>query len=131
MAGLAWVLGMSSRTVVDTFSEFDISLSHSTVWRDGQDLMGQLKVQEKMSPGCRLKLVQDFIPHVSSQVGVVVAIDLGKGRLKVLGTVNEQNPNEVIAWLEPLAGGDIKVSLVETGFLAYQNSPLLECERSA
>lgn len=119
LAAIAWALGMSSRDVVEYFSQFDITLSHTTVWRDGQELVAQLCGQQEENSAKRFYLDKHFIPHVSSRLGVVIAMELGTGRVSVLGTLDEYNPRRVISWLSKLVEGVADLVTTETKFL-YQ-----------
>ncbi len=111
MAAIAWALGMSSREVVEFFHQFDIHLSHSTVWRDAHRL---LKQQGDGQDSRRFNLDSRFLPGVSTRLGVVVAVDMGAGRLAVLGTVDEYNPRKVISQLTNLVGDVVDVVTTET-----------------
>ena len=114
IAALAWALGMSSREVRSFFEQFDIQLSHATIWRDGQGLLKQLGEHADANPPARYCLDSRFLPGVSNRLGVVIAIDLRNGRLSVLGTVDEYNPRMVILKLKRLVGDGIEVLTTET-----------------
>jgi hypothetical protein len=117
LAAIAWALGMSSRDVVEYFSKFGILLSHTTVWRDGQKLIAEQSGREGGDSVKRFNLDSHFIPRVSSRLGVVIALDMGPGRVSVLGTVDEYNPRKVIAWLRSLVEGVAELVTTETSSL--------------
>jgi DNA-directed RNA polymerase subunit RPC12/RpoP len=119
LAALAWALGLSSREVADFIQNLGIDLSHVTVWRHGQEMLASNCDQEINYPARKYSLDKDFVRHVSPRLGVVILVDLGKGRYEVLGTVDEFNPREVQSWLEPLLKDtDIQVSCLDTGILS-------------
>ena len=118
MAALAWVLGLSSRDVVETFSELGIDFSRMTVWREGRELAKQL--EETQNQGIIKKYVLDrlYLPGISSRFGVVLVIDAGCGKRIVLGTVDEFNPRTVKSWLEQLVKDTgFQVRVAGTDFL--------------
>ncbi|HSB65766.1 MAG TPA: hypothetical protein VLD65_04260 [Anaerolineales bacterium] len=117
LAAIAWALGMSSRDVVAYFDQFGIHLSHTTVWRDGQELIAEQRGHECEDSAKRFNLDSQFIPRVSSRLGVVIAMDLGAGRVSVLGTVDEYNHRKVISWLGSLVEGVAELVTTETSSL--------------
>ena len=114
LAAIAWTLGMSSRDVATFFSQFDIHLSHTTIWRDGHSLITARAGNATGSSYPRLNLDDRFLPGISNRLGVVIAIDLGRGRLSVLGTVDEYNPRQVIQRLKMLVDDFAEVVTTET-----------------
>lgn len=130
LAAIAWALGMSSRDVAAYFDQFGIHLSHATIWRDGQELMAEQKGWEVADSAKRFNLDSQFIPRVSSRLGVVIAMDLGVGRVSVLGTVDEYNPRKVISWLRNLVEGVAELVTTETSSL-YNQGLILSAGRNA
>jgi transposase-like protein len=114
LAAIAWTLGMSSRDVATFFEQLGIHLSHATVWRDGHDLLTQWSDPADGQPSRRFNLDSQFLPGVSSRLGVVIAVDIGDGRVSVLGTVDEYNPKKVISRLKMLVGDLAEVITTET-----------------
>jgi len=108
---------MSSRDVVKYFSQFGIFLSHTTVWRDGQKLIDEQNGQKDGNSAKRFNLDSHFIPRVSSRLGVVIAMDLGAGKVSILGTVDEYNPRKVISWLRGLVDCVDDLATTETSSL--------------
>jgi hypothetical protein len=117
---------MSSRDVVAYFDQFGIHLSHATVWRDGQKLITQQTGREGEDSAKRFNLDSHFIPRVSSRLGVVIAMDLGAGRVSILGTVDEYNHRKVISWLRNLVDGIAELVTTETSSLYNQGLILSE-----
>jgi hypothetical protein len=66
------------------------------------------------------KLEQDlwidptFIPNISNQFGIVLAIDFCDGNYLVVGTLNEHNPISVTSWLNPLVQ-DTNIEIAQFG----------------
>jgi transposase-like protein len=120
LAAIAWALGMSCRDVAAYFDQFGIHLSHATIWRDGQKLIAMQNGPETTDTTKRFNLDSHFIPRVSSRLGVVIAMDLGAGRISVLGTVDEYNPRKVISWLRNLVDGVAELVTTETSNLYNQ-----------
>jgi len=102
MAAIAWVMGLSSRDVVDVFNQLGIDVSHMTVWREGRELARELQEREVQEAVRKYALDRVFLPGVSSRFGVVVVIDTGMGKRVILGTLDEFNPRPVKSWLELL-----------------------------
>jgi hypothetical protein len=119
MAALAWVLGLSSRDVVETFSQLGIDLSRMTVWREGRELAKQLEASQNQEILKKYVLDRLYLPGISSRFGVVLVIDAGDGKRIVLGTVDEFNPRTVKSWLEQLVKDTgFQVKVAGTDFLS-------------
>lgn len=114
LAALIWALGYSYRDVVNLFNELGVNLSRSTVWREGQAFASRLEGMEFQSQRGMFTIDQQYIHRISSNFGVVVAIDLGNQRYGILGTLNEHNPRSVQAWLKPLVK-DTDVQIINLG----------------
>jgi hypothetical protein len=118
IAGLAWVMGMSTRDVVDAFKEAGLKVSRTSVWREGKRLSDRLDDHGKTHNGKRYAIDRKYIHRVSTKLGVVVALSVKNGREVVLGTLDEYNPRRVRSWMESLVEGiDIEVSVLGTGTL--------------
>jgi len=111
---------MSSRDVAAYFDQFGIHLSHATIWRDGQKIIALQNRREGEGSANRFNLDSQFIPRVSSRLGVVIAMDLGTGRVSILGTVDEYNHRKVISWLRDLVEGIAELVTTETSSLYNQ-----------
>lgn len=110
LAAVSWALGLSYRDVANFLGKKGIAISHTTVWRDGQELLTQMKNQKDSQSHRKYNIDTIFLPHVSPRLGVVIAVDMGDGEFEVLGTIDEFNPRNVRSWLEPLVKNvDIEV----------------------
>jgi DNA-directed RNA polymerase subunit RPC12/RpoP len=122
LAALAWAMGLSCRDVVSIFKGLGVSLSRMTVWREGQALVDQLHELGETVLQTTYSLERIFPHNQPPGYGVKVAIDLGPGKVFVLGTLDEHNPREVRSWLKPLADHmELEVAIMGTGRL----NPLL------
>lgn len=122
IAGIVWALGMSSRSVVDTFSRLGAPLSRMTVWREGQRTIRSLA--EKNTDFKKPFVIDDlYVNGITHKLGVVVVLDFGSGCSAVLGAVNGESPREVKAWLDQqLAGQPVEIIIGNTGQLqSYEN----------
>ena len=124
LAALIYALGMSSRDVVEIFQEQGIEISHTLVWRGGNELAEHLKGEKDGNILRRYSLDRVYVPRISQRLGVVVAIDLGLGKRTVIGTVNESDPRVVKSWLEStLKDAYIDISILGTDiFEQYRSS---------
>lgn len=121
LAALTWAMGLSFRDVAEFFTRRGIDLSHSTVWRDGQELMARMNEQKDLSALRKYSIDPIFLKDVSPKFGIVIAIDLGDGKPEIVGTIDEFNPRSVNSWLEPFVKDiGIEVLNLGTGYL-YQN----------
>ncbi len=112
LAALTWALGLSLEQVSDLFATFGISLSRTTIWRDGQDIVRRLPEAR------RAKLVEVLSTDVSDPWldkhagGVVILLELKRRKKVVLEVLEETDPDTVLLWLKPLVeelGLDIDV----------------------
>lgn len=127
LAALAWVMGISSRDVVDLFRALGIELNRMTVWREGRELARELQERTPQDLWKKYTLDPVYLPGVSPRFGVVLVLDVGLDKRLVLGTMDEYNPRNVKAWLEQLAPGfDFQVSVVTTDFLSLSRPLALE-----
>jgi DNA-directed RNA polymerase subunit RPC12/RpoP len=119
LAAIATALGMSSRDAADIFTEMGITLSHTTIWRDGKELRAHLNGQKELELLRKYSVDTHYIHTISNKLGVVVVVELEPGEYKIIGTLDEINPRLVASWLESLVSDiDIEVLLHETGILA-------------
>jgi len=118
MAALTWVIGLSSRDIVDLFQELGVELSRMTIWRDGRELAKQLIEQDAQVPIKKYTLDPIYLPGVSTRLGIVVVLDAGQGKRVVLGTLDEFNPRHIKSWLDQLTQGTgIRVIISGTDYL--------------
>ncbi len=114
LAALIWALGYSYRDVVSLFTQLGVSLSRSTVWREGQALAARLDGIEFRSQSGIFTIDQKYIHRARSNFGIMVAVDLGNGRFAILGSLNGQNPRAIQAWLKSLLK-DTDVHILKQG----------------
>lgn len=114
MAGMVWLMGMSTREVVQAFKEVGIKVSRSNVWREGRRLAEALDDAGGLNSGRRYCIDKKYIHKVSSKLGVVVALSAKNARQVVLGTLDEYNPRPVKAWMEALIE-DIDIDITVQG----------------
>ena len=118
LAALIWALGLSYRDIICLFENYGISLSRSTVWREGQTLAARLGGKKLENFTQRYTIDKNYVHKVSSTFGVVVAVDVGKGQYTILGTLNEHNPHTVRSWFMPLIeDADVEIIQLGTGKL--------------
>jgi hypothetical protein len=119
MAALVWIMGLSSRDVVDVFGELGVELSRMTVWREGRELARHLEGHEDHQTARKYALDRLYVPGISSRFGVVVVIDSGQGKRVVLGILDEYDPRPVKSWLEYLVrDSGVRVAIASTDFLS-------------
>ena len=103
LAALAWALGLSLEEVTEVFDSFGLSLSRTTIWRDGQDMVARLP------QGRRSRLVQVLATHGQNtwidehQGGVVLVLELKHRKKILLEMLDEDDPVFVEEWLAPIA----------------------------
>lgn len=115
LAALAWAMGLSCRDVVNVFKELGVSLSRMTVWRDGQELIDQMNLDQpgELNPGFSLERNGSARGRFGRNVTIV--IDSGRGQPVELGVVEGRSPEAVRTWLEPiLEEKDVQISLLGT-----------------
>jgi transposase-like protein len=116
LAALCWVLGLSLRAVSAVVGAFAVPLAHMTVWRDVQ----QLASPARSRPPRRVRVlgVDGFYGRLAGQrCGMVLAVDLGRGRPVAIARVDERDPAAVVAWLAPLVAA-LGVEVLVTDDLA-------------
>lgn len=120
VAGLAWAMGLSTREVVNIFSDLGLALSHTSVWREGQRIAELIQESEPSKNGKKYAIDRSYIHRVRTKIGVVVALEVADGAAAVLGTLDEFNPKLVKSWMESIIQGvDIDVSVLDTGTLDH------------
>ena len=105
LAALLWALGMSYREIIRMLEKNKINLSRSTIWREGQEITAQLSGKKIRQVRQEYRIDKTYIPKVSNNFGLVLAVDLGDDDYIILGTLNEHNPTYVTSWLRPLVEG--------------------------
>lgn len=102
LVAIYWTLGMSLRSVGIALHPFGVKLSHMTVWRDLQEQADLLEKQRHWQ-GVRVLGLDGAYPLIAGKKrSVLIAVDLGNGQPMAIGQVDENNPQAVRHWLEPL-----------------------------
>ena len=95
---IMWSLGLSHRSVVLILAVFGVSVSHMSGWRDvqaaGLRIRGRLKWKAARIVGVDGAWVNGR--------GIMVAVDLGDGKLLALAEIDEKEKKHVEAWLKAL-----------------------------
>ena len=118
LAALIWALGYSFRDIVTLFQKYEITLSRSTVWREGRALAAKLQGKKLENYRKMYTIDQNYIHKISAKCGVVVAVDVGEGQYAILGTLNETDPVSVRSWLRPLVkDAEVEVLQLQTSKL--------------
>jgi len=103
LAALTWALGLSLEEVVNLFNNFGMSLSRTTIWRDGQDMVTRLP-EGRRARQVRVLSVEDKNPWVEDhEGGVVIVLELKSRKKVLLEMLDEFDTRAVQAWLEPIA----------------------------
>jgi transposase-like protein len=112
LAGLLSALGLTCRNIAEIFDGCGIDLSYSTIYRENQDFRNKLNNKHFVNYMHKFTIDKDYIHKVSSNFGVVMALDFGEEQYTILGALNEHNPTNVKSWLQTL--------LKDTGIKALQ-----------
>lgn len=115
IAGIGWALGLSARDVVEILKDFGVEISYMTVWREGNDLV---KLNQDAfgpnKPG-RYSIDKLFLMNKGRGIGTSIMVDLGNGKINVLGRMDEVDYRKVLAWLKTVVANlDIQVSVIGT-----------------
>jgi len=102
-AVMCWRMGLSHRGVSCMLSGLGLSLSHMSSWRDAQAQAEQVRRQQVGRKVRVLGLDGAYVLGWGQKRAVQVAVDLGNGEVVALGNVDENNPQAVRHWLQPLA----------------------------
>lgn len=95
---IMWSLGLSHRSVVLILLVFGVCLSHMSGWRSVQREGKQIRQKLKWKPA---RVVGVDGVWVAGK-GIMVAVDLGEGRLLALAEIDEKEKSAVAAWLKTL-----------------------------
>jgi transposase-like protein len=127
LAALLWALGLSYRDITSLFEKYGITLSRSTVWREGQVLSTHLDGLKLRSYREKYSIDPNYVHWVSSKMGVVLVIDVGNRQYAIVGTLNEYNPLSVQSWLSLLVKNlEVEIYQLETGKLdLFANSEVI------
>jgi hypothetical protein len=101
-AALAWMLGLSLEEVITGFETFELTLSRTTIWRDGRRLVGNLEVGRLTKRVRILNNTGDGAWIEKHQGGVVVVLELKKMKKLILEILDEYDPQIVFDYLDPI-----------------------------
>jgi len=114
LAALVYGLGLSNREVAGIFKKRGINISHTTIWRESQELLRQAAAQDVSGALKRYSMDKQYLPGKSSKLGIVIGVDWGDGQYDILGTVDEFNPRVLKSWLNYLLK-DIGIEILQHG----------------
>jgi len=107
-------LGLSNCEVAGIFKKRGINISHTTIWRESQELLRQAAAQDVSGALKRYSMDKQYLPGKSSKLGIVIGVDWGDGQYDILGTVDEFNPRVLKSWLNYLLK-DIGIEILQHG----------------
>ena len=99
---LLWTLGLSSRASRLILSGLQVVVSHMMIWRDVQAEAQKITKRNYWKPVRILGVDGAHVLGWGDKQPVLVAVDLGTGEPIAIGYLNEQDPQVVRRWLEPL-----------------------------
>lgn len=117
LAAVCWEMGLSYRGIEAIFSALEFGIDHMTAWRDVQEQAEHVRQQRKQKPVRVLGLDGAYVRGWGEAQPVLVAVDLGNGEPVAIGYVDENKPQAVRRWLEPLVK-QLGVSVIVTDDLA-------------
>lgn len=97
-----WRLGLSHRASSLILSGLQVVVSHMLIWRDVQAEAERITKRTHWKPARIVGLDGAYVLGWGEKQPVLVAVDLGTGEPIALGYLNEQDPQAVRRWLEPL-----------------------------
>jgi len=98
VAVICWSFGMSYRKMEALLSAFGVSLSRMSGWRDVQASAEQIRHRKQWKPA---RVVGVDGAWVNGQ-GVMVAVDLGDGKVLEIAAIDEKDMAAVTGWLRHL-----------------------------
>ena len=98
LAVVSWSLGLSHRGVEAVFAAFGVSLSRMSSWRDTQEQAEEIN-QSNEWKGTRVAGIDGAWVNGT---GIMVAVDLGDGKLLSVAQVDEKDLPGVMRWLRAL-----------------------------
>jgi transposase-like protein len=114
-------MGLSYRGIEVIFTAIGFGIDHMTAWRDVQVQAESLRQRQKQKPVRVLGLDGAYVRGWGETRPVLVAVDLGNGEPVAIGYVDEDKPQAVRRWLEPLVK-QLGVSVIVTDDLAAYKS---------
>jgi transposase-like protein len=123
LAAVFWSLGLSYRGIEGVFGVFGVGIDHMTAWRDVDERARQLRQQRLVKPVRVLGLDGASVRGMGGIQPVLVAVNLGNGEPIAIGYIDEDKPQAVRRWLEPLVK-QLGVSVIVTDDLAVYKKVL-------
>ena len=123
LAAICWSLGLSYRGIEMIFTALGYGIDHMTAWRDVQAQAEHLRQQRSGKPVRVLGLDGAYVRGWGDTQPVLVAVDLGNGEPVAIGYVDENKPQAVRRWLEPLVK-QLGVSVIVTDDLVHYKTAL-------
>jgi hypothetical protein len=100
LCALIWKIGASLRQTTGLLGIWKPTVCHMTVWRDIQWAALRRPTKEKV----RVAGLDGFYTKLKGkEKGLMVLLDMGDGQPVELAEVAEANPEQLLAWLLPLA----------------------------
>lgn len=99
---MLWRLGLSHRASSLILSGLQVRVSHMLIWRAVQAEVQTITKRNHWKPVRIVGLDGAYILGWGEKQPVLVAVDLGTGEPMAIGYLNEQDPQAVRRWLEPL-----------------------------
>lgn len=99
---LLWRLGLSHRASSLILSGLNVLVSFMTIWRDVQAEAQSILKRNHWKPVRLVGLDGAHVLGWGEKQAVLVAVDLGSGEPLAIGYLNEQDPQALRRWLEPL-----------------------------
>jgi transposase-like protein len=118
LAAICWALGLSYRGIEVIFTAIGAGIDHMTAWRDVQERNEHLRHQRLHKPVRVLGLDGAYVRGWGELRPVLVAVDLGNREPVAIGYVDENKPQAVRRWLEPLVQ-QLGVSVIVTDDLVH------------
>lgn len=97
-----WRLGLSHRASSLILSGLQVVVSHMLIWRDVQAEAQKITKRNHWKPVRIVGLDGAYVLGWGEKQPVLVAVDLGSGEPIAIGYLNEQDPQALRRWLEPL-----------------------------
>jgi len=110
LAALLWLMEVSTRDVEEIFESLGVSINRMTVWREGQKLIDELTHQKLLNLEHRFTLTRSAFEDDSAEEGLSFSICLDSCTIAMLGTVDSNDKERVVAWLQAvLAEKEIEI----------------------
>jgi transposase-like protein len=115
---IMWSLGLSHRSVVLILSVFGLSLSHMSGWRDVQEEGKHIRHRLKWKAARVVGVDGAWL----AGKGIMVAVDMGDGKLLAIAEIDEKKKGAVQAWLKTLKQKHKIGAIVTDDLASYKES---------